>query len=109
MSKINVNEIKEKCICGFETVKDAIDSAKNISIKPKVNASLCIKSRKNNSSYCDKKLSVDTEFSLFKVICICLAAVAALAAASLMVNSLFSGCCKKQKSKTLNKNDSSQD
>ena len=100
MSKIKVNDIKEKCIYGFETVKDAIDSSKNISIKPKVDASLCIKSRKNNCSYCDKKLSIDTEFSLFKVICICLAAVAALAAASLIINSLFSGFGKKKAKKT---------
>ena len=47
MSKISIENVKEKYETGMKAMSDAIESAKDISIHPKFSASLSVKSEKS--------------------------------------------------------------
>lgn len=98
MSKKCICEIKEKCEKGVNSVKNAIDTAKSVSIHPKLDASLCIKSDKNNKSF-DNSIKFDKTVTLWDIISILLGVVAAFVAAKLIVNAIFSKKCKNKKAK----------
>ena len=101
--KIQLENVKEKYETGMKAMSDAIESAKDISIHPKFSASLSVKSEKSGKAYCDKRVSVDREITLFDIVCAALAVIGAFVAASLIVNAIFScfkgkkKCCKKVK------------
>ena len=102
MSRFNMDTVMNKYENGRKIVCDAIDTAKGISIHPKLNASVKVKSRDDGEDYFDGSIRIDKEFSLLKLIYTVLAVIAAFAAAAVIVNAIFSAfdtkkCCKKTK------------
>ena len=102
MSRFNMDTVMNKYENGRKIVCDAIDTAKGISIHPKLNASLNVKSLDDAEDYFDGSIRIDKEFSLLKLIYTVLAVIAAFAAAAVIVNAIFFAfdtkkCCKKTK------------
>ena len=106
MSKFNMESVMSKYENGKRIVCDAMDTAGNITIHPKFNASLDVKSKNDGESFFDGKIKIDKEFSLLKLIYTVLAVVAAFAAAAVIVNAIFSAfdCRKKNKKSGCKKN-----
>ena len=99
MSNINIEKIKNKIDRGVNTVKYACSTAKDISIHPKVSASLTVKSEASDQKHFDKGVKLDKEFTLWNIICFVLGVIAAFIAASVIVNKLFSLCTAGKKCK----------
>ncbi len=90
MANINIENIKNRIDSGVNTVKDACEAAKDITIHPKLSASFTVKNESANEKHFDKGVNFDKKLTLWNVICFVLAVIAAFVAASIIVNSLFS-------------------
>lgn len=97
MSGFDITAVKEKCENGIKTMSGYVDTAKDISVHPKFSASLSVSSKRKGESYFNKGVKVDKELSLFKIIGIVLAVLAAFVAASIIVNSVFDALTGKKK------------
>ena len=110
MSKFDMNSVIEKYETGKKVVCDAMDTARGISIHPRLNASLNIKSDDDGETYFDGKVRFDKEITLLNIIYAVLAVVAAFAAAAIVVNAIFAlfdgkKKCKKASKKSAKKNE----
>lgn len=97
VSKLDICAVKDKCENGFKTVAEYIDTAKDISVHPKFSASLKISSKKNGNSYFNKGVKVDEELTLWKIIGMVFAFIAALIVASITVNCIINSLTGKKK------------
>ena len=97
MSNMSIESVKQSYANGKKIVCDAMDTAKNISIHPKLNASLSVKSKEDGESYFNGNVKLDKEVSLLRIIYTVLAVIAVFAAASLIINTIFSVFDNKKK------------
>ena len=105
MADFSVNTIKEKYNAGVDCVNSTVNTLKDITVNPKIDASFTVKSKKNKNNLFDCKFKFDKEFSLFKLIGWVLAFLAALVTARIIINAFFSLFTKKSDKKTNKKKD----
>ena len=105
MANFSIDSLKEKYDAGVECVNSTVDSLKDITVNPKIDASFTVKSKKNKNNLFDCKFKFDKEFSLFNLIAWILAFIAALVTARIIINAFFSLFTKKSVKKNGKKKD----
>lgn len=98
MSKLNFKSLTDKCQNMVQCTKNAVCKAKDISVHPKINAALTLKSKKSDRTLFDCKINTDREFSLFNMIAAAVCAAALLAMIAAAVKACF--CCENCKDET---------
>ncbi len=96
MFDFKTDVIREKCETGVENAKNAIETSKDITVRPKFDMGLEINSKKQKKNLFGFNLHFDKEFSLFDIVLTAVAVVAAIGAVATAFDILFSGSsCKK--------------
>ena len=99
MKKIDTSLLKGQCVVGMKkaetAIETAVDVAKDVIICPKFNADFRIKSKRKDKDLFRFNMSMNKEFSLFKLVLGIIAVFAAGAVICMAVDSAFGCKCKK--------------
>ena len=96
MFDLNNNQLKEKYETGVANVKTAVETSKDITVRPKFDMGLEVNSKKQRKSLFSFDVHFDKEFSLFDIILTAVAVIAALGAVTTATDILRDKCkCRK--------------
>lgn len=96
MFDLNNNQLKAKYETGVANVKTAVETSKDITVRPKFDMGLEINSKKQRKSLFSFDFHFDKEFSLFDVILTAVAVIAAIGAVTTAIDVLRDKCkCRK--------------
>ena len=89
MFNFNTKTIQKKCECGLKAAETAVESVKDITVRPKLDAAIEVKSQKRQKDLFGMSIHFDKELSLFKILLVAVGILASFAVFCSALDALF--------------------